>query len=777
MMKKFIISFAALLMTCVCVSGQETIDLSSADIVIIENDRVVGKAAEALSIEFAQRSGQVLPVRSSSETTCVLMGTEKALIAHEPSLKSCLDGIPPTGPEGYKIVCTGSGIVIAGHDSRGVMYGAGRLILMSDYKGGGISVKKIEPISSTPCQVIRGHDVLPSPKAKDQTEEWAVENFEDYIRELALFGMNGLENLRRNPNIYSEIAKEYGMDIWLTEYFNDEGAETPEGKRRMIESRDRLYRSKTHIDHLSIKSGDPGELPLDEFFEVSRECAARLRKYHPDAKVWLLPQRVVEAPEEYFLEFCERANQADWIDGVGFGPWSRLTLAQLRSRIRPDLPIRIFPDIGHNYACQYPLRALDLPMAMTLGRISINPSPRAQKYIFDFNAEHTVGSVAYSEGTNDDLNKFLWLIWGWNPEVTPEDAVAAYARFFLGEEWVKDFTEGIFALEQNLVGELETNVSVENTLHHWQQMEARADKETINNVRFLMPLLRAYYDAYTRRRYISELEIEDKAYEILGQAGKKGSSWTINKARKILLEASEPADGQMRAKVHELYRSVYEDKGRWTMEYQHCILWDHIDQTLADSEWMLYTLDRIEELPTNQERLDAIRARLTHRTDPGEGGFYYNLGDDSTEDITKINSSWYDDPLHLVTPHCGFGAKMRRFVINHGGFSGHPVPRAWLEQVGVYYDRPLELTFEGFEPGQSYLARIVYVGESQKWKTDVSLKAEGQQIHGPIKLFEDTVVEYDIPVQVTSDGRATLTWQAGSGERGCWVAEIMFIKK
>ena len=56
-----------------------------------------------------------------------------------------------------------------------------------------------------------------------------------------------------------------------------------------------------------------------------------------------------------------------------------MSFEQLRAKIRPGLPIRNFPDITHIYSSQYPARSIDLPMAMTLGRICINPSPVAQK--------------------------------------------------------------------------------------------------------------------------------------------------------------------------------------------------------------------------------------------------------------------------------------------------------------------------------------------------------------------------------------------------------------
>ena len=143
------------------------------------------------------------------------------------------------------------------------------------------------------------------------------------------------------------------------------------------------------------------------------------------------------------------------------------------------------------------------------------------------------------------------------------------------------------------------------------------------------------------------------------------------------------------------------------MEYQHCPLMDQIDLPLNDSEWLLMRIDEIDALADNEERVEQIMA-LVGRTDPGEGGFYYNLGDFSSERVTGIDAAWERDPSHLETPHCGLGAKMKKgFVMTHLGFDGKPVPRAWLTQAGIYYDQPLKLTFDGFDPAATSRVRIV----------------------------------------------------------------------
>ncbi len=770
---------AAALMTCI-VAGASEKDFSKASISVVGTDPLVIKSANVLSEEIEKRLGQPIVISDNNDGLKIILGCESEVRTQYPSVASCLDALPATKTDGYKLVFSASdkSIVVAGHDPRGVLYGAGRILRMSDISGKGFFVPADTMFASSPAYPVRGHEVLPSPRAKSPDEEWAKANFDQYVRELALFGMNSIEMLRHVPADYVKIAKSYGMDIWIVTYDNGPDFVTPKGVQTELRFRENMFKNLPVIDNWCMKSGDPGELPLDLFFDFSAKEAALLKKYHPEARIWLSPQHFTNAPESYFEEFCKRTNALDWVDGVAFGPWCRMPVKELREKIREDLPIRNFPDITHIYSCQYPAYSLPLPMAMTLGRICINPAPVAQKHIHDLFDEYTCGSLTYSEGTNDDFNKFLWLMLDWNPDMSAEEAVREYARFFFGKELESSFAEGIFALERNLIGPLETNTGIHETLKLWQSIEAEADESLSENARFLMPVLRAHYDAYIYERWKYELQVENDAYRALMTADKKGSSKAITQAKKILsLPQRKPVAMELKKRCLELYDKVYDDPARWTMEYQHCPLIDQIDISLNDREWLNMKLDEIYAMGSDRERAEAIDGLLS-RTDPGPGGLYFNLGDHSSESITRTDENWKTDPSHISTPHCGLGGKMKKgFVMTHNGFDGKPVPRAWLTQAGIYYDQPLSLTFSGLDPGAEYKVRIVYTGEANKFKSHVRLEADGVIVHHPFRLDGDMVREYDLPSGVSDDGKVTMTWKCNDGERGVHIAEIFFIKR
>ena len=98
-------------------------------------------------------------------------------------------------------------------------------------------------------------------------------------------------------------------------------------------------------------------------------------------------------------------NEYSWFGGVVFGPWIKTPIQEIRELINPGIPIRKYPDITHSLSSQYPVPKWDLAYAITLGRECINPRPMDEKLIHNALDEYGQGSISYSEGTNDDVNK------------------------------------------------------------------------------------------------------------------------------------------------------------------------------------------------------------------------------------------------------------------------------------------------------------------------------------------------------------------------------------
>src|SRR5262249_41585444 len=144
------------------------------------------------------------------------------------------------------------------------------------------------------------------------------------------------------------------------------------------------------------------------------------------------------------------------------------------------------------------------------------------------------GFVSYSEGCNDDVNKFVWSGLGWNPDASVKDILTEFSRYFIGDELADGFTQGLFALEQNWRGPLLTNAGVDTTLAQFDQMERAANPQVRANWRFQQAIYRAYYDAYLRARLRTETEQEQRALAQLDRAKTRGSLAAIKAAEEVL---------------------------------------------------------------------------------------------------------------------------------------------------------------------------------------------------------------------------------------------------
>src|SRR6185437_14856472 len=101
------------------------------------------------------------------------------------------------GAEGYAIETgTGAGgrwITVAGADERGLLFGVGKLLRTIIFEKERASADaKLLHIATAPKYSLRGHQIGYRPKT-NAYDAWDVPMWEQYIREMALFGTNAIE--------------------------------------------------------------------------------------------------------------------------------------------------------------------------------------------------------------------------------------------------------------------------------------------------------------------------------------------------------------------------------------------------------------------------------------------------------------------------------------------------------------------------------------------------------------------------------------------------------
>ena len=784
----------------------QMIDLGQAKIISLEKkDPLVLNAITVLQEEISKRSSITLTKGnkfSNKTQSAVVIGLQTGLDKFPLEYKQLLATMPEIKAEGYKLVVVSEKnvVLVVGYDSRGVLYGIGKLLRKLELSQGHILLPSDLNIASSPTYPIRGHQLGYRPKTNSY-DAFSVEQFDDYIRDLAIFGANSIEIMpprtdddftsihMKLPAIemiveQSKICDKYGMDVWM--WYPNLGSDytSPDSLKLEIEERRKVFKAVPKLDALFVPGGDPGDLEPDELFNWLEKEAEVLHEYHPNAKIWVSPQ-VFRPTNAWFESFYTHINKEyPWFGGIVFGPWIKTPIKEIKERLNPGIPIRRYPDITHSLSSQYPIPHWDLAYAITLGRECINPRPNDQKIIHNAFDQYAQGSISYSEGTNDDVNKMIWSDQDWDPETPVMETLRDYARYFIGPKYIEAVSHGLMALEKNLQGPLLTNDGVFRTLQQWQDLEKKATKKVLGNFRFQMGLIRAYFDAYQYRRLIYETELEQQAREILSTAKVIGAIDAIIKAKKTLYRAKqEPIMPEWNNRCQALADGLFESIGAQLTVGKHFAaagrgnFIDNIDVPLNDGMWLIDQLSLIEKNGDEADKLKAI-ANLLERNNPGPGGYYDNFGTPASWNRVVSNYSYEEDPGGLKSPRVGFGVGLRGeewvHEITAVGFDGHTTPLSWMNQVTALYDEPLKMVYPDLDPKGSYLIRVGYTG---RFRSKIRLMAENIMIHDFITTGDQPIYEFKVPNTTLGDGTLELEWSCGEGERGSQVSEIWIINQ
>lgn len=785
-------------------SGEWT-DFSGTSIYVPKQDiGELKKVVQVLQEEIAKRSN--VAVSSSKKISRdgvpqIIITLENGLKTLPDSYQKALSGSEAPGTEGYQLAVLDNErkILIHAREKRGALYGAGKLLRKMEIRSKNVQVPSGLKISSTPRYEIRGHQLGYRPKTNSY-DAWSVAQFDQYIRELAIFGANSIEIMpprtdddftsvhMQIPAIdmireQSRICDEYDLDVWMWYPNMGEDYHHPDSVKTEIDERHEVFAAVPRLDHLFVPGGDPGELEPDELFAWLGQVAGILHQYHPSAKIWISPQ-VFRPTQAWFDLFFNHINRKyDWLGGVVFGPWVKIPIEDIRNIVGPDMPIRRYPDITHSLSSQYPIPRWDLAWAITLGRECINPRPTDQKMIHNALAHLANGSLSYSEGTNDDVNKFVWSDQDWDPEAPVIETLRDYARFFIDPELTEEIAQGFMAQEQNIRGPLLTNEHVQTTLMQWQEIERRASPAVKANFRYQMGLIRAYYDAYVQKRLVYETWLEQEALALLANYQAKGTGQAIADCKTTLAKAWEAPIGQeLVQRCHVLADELFASIGaQLTIEKHHAMsgrgnFLDNINNPLNDVAWIYSELSKAEKALSEEQKIIIIQGIL-NRTNPGAGGFYDNFGNPSAWERVIFREDVLNDPGNLKTPRVSFGVGLKDtewvHEITAKGFEGDASPKAWMNQVTALYDQPLEIEYKNLDPDASYTIRIAYTG---RFRSNMKMMADGILVHDLMRTGIQPMYEFPIPEEAIKDGRVVFTWTCGEAERGAQVSEIWIIK-
>ena len=568
----------------------------------------------------------------------------------------------------YEIETDSDSLTFSASGMRGWLYAIGLLLRRIVPFGSGARLVADLTGSYAPQKSIRGHQLgyRPTPNTYDA---WSLDDYRHYYLDLAFFGVNTIEHIPYQSG-HSERNRlmRYDEEDFLTETVKDLDAldldlslwypnVTEESDEAAAARHAALYARLTRLNAVMIPGSDPGDLPVDALMRRCKAISAVLKARHPQAKLWLSAQQPHNQPA-WGAAFIEafRAMPPE-IDGVVMGPNHAYPLPELREKIPAAYPIRFYPDITHNVRCEYPVhyKTDDWHFALSagLGRECTNPRPVEFAALHAETAPDVCGSVSYSEGITDDVNKMLWSDLDFFGARPVRDILLDYTRLFFYGADADAIADAILALEQNWFGDPADNSGIEATAARFDALRIHFPF-LMNNWRFVQLLLRADCDLLLRKRRRFELELIEKAEAALKESGIPAAIAT--------LKTPFSADYRtLRDEIETLCAVLFEaiglqsDVARYgAMNPERGAILETIDLPVTDRAWLLRKLERETDPAMAQQYVSFGRAAdgelfysvafhgLAGAGLPQTGEFYLNArGDCPRENNGKLPTALF----------------------------------------------------------------------------------------------------------------------------------------
>ncbi len=779
--------------------------------------RLVKKAREILIQEIEQRSGVVIDEIADGN---IIIDTIENISKTQPELLEVLKKYEAPGKEGFivDIDRDDKRIIIAGADDRGCIFGVGKLLRKSYLKAGSACViDEFTGISSTPKYEIRGHQYGCRDK-QNTCPVWSNEDFERYIRDMLIFGNNSVELIppRSDDTLFSpvfdndplkkmidwsSIAHDYGMDVWV--WYPNMGHDytQPKTRKEELEEREEVFSALPYVDAILIPTGDPGELRPRSFFEITAEAVNVLHKHHPDAKVFVSPQGFIHLHGDFEAFYEEVAKQPDWLYGLCYAPWNRDDINVMHDKLPEKYKSRIrhYPDITHNMSAQFEVGEWDFAFAMSQGREGYTSRPRAMKNLHNLYAPYTMGSLTYSEGIHDDVNKVVWADQDFDPNMSFEESLQDYVRFFIDPDLTEQLSQLLAAFEDNWVGDIKTNESINRVFQEFTLLEKQVDDDIRNNYRFKMAYLRSISDYQTKLRAIYDSELQKLAENKLQETKTLGADEAIREARNILNRSySEPIADELTKLMFKLAEELFKTPGckiKLSSRLYMGQSWirgawlDCAHLPLNDHRWYTEHFKKIQLLSDEKEKLEYIEW-LLNRTAVPQGGQYLCLGELETfkkhvvrpeagkNTISSLRSANITYDLYNI---------VETFHDNKNWHSEFPITINWIKRVTAFYFAPLTVKIDSLDPNCNYKLRVTYpefVCPDRRLNNGKDVKSafyiNDVLMHHDIKYSVDhdrhPVYEYEIPKSTYSNGEITLNWKTTGPWRSISVSEIWIEK-
>ena len=666
------------------------------------------QAAALFAAEIERRTGKAPTTAQTAEAPCVVFKQDASM----------------ENKDAFTITVTDGVLQINGQGIRALIYGYSLFLRKTEYRDSRITLVRAIEGEYTPEMTIRGHQ-LGYRVCNNTYDAWSLEDYNRYYLDMMMFGSNTVEHIPAGGDRYKrndlmqydadflcieacKLADALDLDVSLW-YPNDD---LP--LEESVRIREEFFKKCPRLNVVFPPGGDPGEFPGSVFVERVRAISRALKAICPDAEMWPSAQAPHSQPTwgEDFIEEMEKLPTE--IDGVITGPNRAFPIDILRRKLPKEYPIRLYPDITHNVRCEYPVHALrddwHYAWASALSRESINPRPEEYRLIHRLTRQYIVGSVSYSEGVNDDLNKMVWADMDWSGDVELQETLLDYARAFIWQAPAEKIADGIYGLERNWEGDPAENPHIESTLSVFAQL-AEATPALLENWRFCQLYFRACCDTLVCRRRKFELDLLRRAKDFLRRTD-------IENAVKVLQTAYPASYTVLRGTIDDLAERLYKLIGmQLDVAHYGASAWDRgatletIDQPVTDRAFYLNRLEYAQALPENERKsfIDGLLNRNKVRKDE----YYFSFAEHGFDVLGEPQTADFYMDFQGDSPRTNDGS----------------IPMCQLKLFDHFNFR---CKLAGMIPGQDYKLRVSYSSSRTPSVTEHKVSLDGKTIYcGP----------------------------------------------
>jgi hypothetical protein len=586
----------------------------------------------------------------------------------------------------------------------------------------------------------------------------------------------------------------------------------PEAIQFMLQKCEDHFKKLPFIDLIQFYGGDGGGCECDKckpygltFIKTVEKMAAIIHKYHPDTRIFFTNQKFQNDDDEAIFDYLNEKPR-EWLWAWGYGPGSDATTWQPghRQTHRMDLfrypgygPYSLYPreilrrmparhqlvyynEITHWKYAQHALvqmyprvdkngdrpphwsheiyeRRPDPYLTMVYDRLTFNAFPKYYHRVFNDLMRYGVGDVTHSSGHHDHFNQWMWMRLLWSPRTDVETVVREYCQTWFGTQAAPDMAKALFLFEENMEQTGEQTIIHKTSVEEYYRLVKQAGQKMPPHRKQTHWLWRMYMqkgaiDQYVKLSVIQQYALQDRIEKWFVTG--KNDNRSITEALKWISELKETPE--MKKFKEEATKLGEESNRLFGMNSEGLY---NLEHDFIGLGWLKRQLERA--LAASGNKRDELLNMIVRYDDPGEGGYYDNLGT-------------FNPAPHVTTgyPYDHGQPYVRNMLAEGNRPSQKSMHFTQDENQGV------TLHYRNLDPAAHYKIRFTFVRPWYQERYDMRMNQHAQSIYADdmllakdleIPLQMSDFFTFDIPPQATADGELIIRLEksadVASGDR------------